>query len=94
MEPWERLAHYPELELLSAFEFLRPELSEEELQIVEDWRNLYARWRDEGIFFERYGQTASRAKYSWEAERKDAETELGRSIPRTHWWFWPPSESD
>ena len=40
LEPWERRADYPELELLSAFEFLRPELSTEELQILKDWREL------------------------------------------------------
>ena len=30
LEPWERMNDWPELELLSAFEFLRPELPEEE----------------------------------------------------------------
>jgi hypothetical protein len=94
LEPWERMNDWPELELLSAFEFLRPELSGKERQILDGWIAKYTKWSEQGIFPQRYDDTVCRAKYSWEAERKDAETELGRSIPKSHWWFWPPSESD
>jgi hypothetical protein len=91
LEPWERMAEDDELVLLSAFEFLRPELPPEQIKILDDWIAKYAVWREQGIFYERYRE-AGGYKFTWEQERKDAEEELGRLIPRSHWWFWPPQE--
>ena len=89
LEPWEREVHWPELELLSAFEFLRLELSLEEIKLLDYWIAKYADWRDQDIFFEGYRKSWG-SKFTWEQERLDAEEELGRLIPRSHWWFWPP----
>jgi hypothetical protein len=89
LEPWERDVHWPEFELLSAFDFLRPELPPEQVKILDKWIAKYAKWRDQGIFFERYRESWG-SKFTWEQERRDAEEELGRLIPRSHWWFWPP----
>lgn len=91
LEPWERMVEDAELEVLSAFEFLRPELPEDQVEILDQWIAKYAEWRDQGIFFQRY-QEAWGYNFSWAQERKDAEEELGRLIPRSHWWFWPPQE--
>jgi len=93
LEPWEREVHWPELELLSAFQFLRPALPPEQTAILDRWIAKYAGWRDQGIFFERYRE-AKGGKFSWEQERLFAEEELGRLIPRSHWWFWPPQEGE
>jgi len=89
LEPWERMNDWPELELLSAFEFLRPELPEKEQAILDSWIAKYAGWRDQGIFFQRYDEAAHCHRYSWKEERKDTEECLGRLIPRSHWWYWP-----
>ena len=91
-EPWERMNDWPELELLSAFEFLRPELSEEDRAILDGWIAKYAAWREQGLFPQRYDDTACRRKYPWKDERKDAEECLGRRIPRSHWWYWTDDE--
>jgi hypothetical protein len=91
LEPWERIVEDAEPELLSAFEFLRPELPPEQVKILDEWIAKYAGWRDEGIFYQRYKE-AQGSKFNWEEERKDAEEELGRLIPRSHWWFWPSQE--
>ena len=88
LEPWERMVHWPELELLSAFEFLRPELSEEELGILDGWIAKYAGWREQGIFFQRYQETKG-SRFTWKKYRERMEEEFGRLIPRSHWWFWP-----
>jgi hypothetical protein len=89
LEPWERDVHWPEFELLSAFEFLRPELPPEQVKILDLWLAKYAEWRGEGIFFKQYRESWG-GSFTWEQERRDAEEELGRLIPRSHWWFWPP----
>lgn len=88
-EPWERMNDWPELELLSAFEFLRPELTEEERGVLDGWIAKYAGWREQGLFPQRYDDTACRAIYTWKDERRYAAECLGRQIPRSHWWFWP-----
>jgi hypothetical protein len=92
LEPWEREVHYPEFELLSAFEFLRPELPPEQTAILDGWIAKYAKWRDEGIFYQRY-QESWGSRFTWEDARKDAEEDLGRLIPRSHWWWWPPEKA-
>ena len=91
LKPWERDVHWPELELLSAFEFLRPELPPEQVKLLDYWIAKYAGWRDDGVFFARYKE-AKGGKFTWEQERLDTEEILGRLIPRTHWWFWPPEK--
>lgn len=88
LEPWERMVHWPELELLSAFEFLRPELTREERVILDGWIAKYAGWRERGLFPQRYDDAGNRRKYPWKDERKDAAECLGRLIPRSHWWYW------
>ena len=92
LPPDERMLHWPELELLSAFEFLRPELTPEEVVLLDGWIAKYAAWREQGIFFQRYNDMRPRFKYSWKDERQDCEKALGRQIPRSHWWFWPNEE--
>ncbi|CAM1378236.1 hypothetical protein [Fretibacterium fastidiosum] len=87
-EPWERMNDWPELELLSAFDFLRPELSEEERGILDGWIEKYAGWREQGIFFQRYRETKG-SRFTWKKYRERMEEEFGRLIPRSHWWFWP-----
>ena len=89
LESWERLNNSPELELLSAFEFLRPELTDEERAILDDWIAKYAGWREQGLFPQRYDDTACRATYTWKDERRYVAECLGRQIPRSHWWYWP-----
>lgn len=91
LQPWERMVEWPELELLSAFEFLRPELPPEQVKILDWWISKYAEWREQGVFYQWYKE-AWGDRFSWEQERKDAEEELGRLIPKSHWWFWPPRE--
>jgi SPP1 gp7 family putative phage head morphogenesis protein len=92
LEPWERMVEDDELTLLSAFEFLSPELPPEQVKLLDGWIAKYAGWRDRGIFFERYRESWGR-NFTWEQERLDAEEELGRLIPRSHWWFWPPEKA-
>ena len=89
LQPWERMVEWPELEMLSAFEFLRPELPPEQVKILNWWLKKYAKWRDQGVFY-RWYKEAQGGNFTWEQERRDAEEELGRLIPRSHWWFWPP----
>ena len=91
LESWEREVHYPEFELLSAFEFLRPELPPEQTVILDGWIAKYAKWRDDGILYPRY-QESWGSRFPWEDARKDAEETLGRLIPHAHWWVWPPEK--
>lgn len=86
-----RDAYYSELEMRSTFEFLRPELSEEQLSTLYRWDEKYRQWRDEGVFFHRY-RDAQGGRFTWQNERAYAEDLLGRTIPKSHWWYWPPDE--
>lgn len=82
---------FPELQIRSALEFLRPELPLTTLQILDKWDVAYKQWISEGIFFERYAK-ANGPYFTWEDARKDAARDLGRSIPTSHWWYWPPKK--
>jgi hypothetical protein len=82
-----------ELEMRSAMEFLRPELSPQQLAILEEWDARYRGWRDEGIFFKRY-RDAQGARFTWCDERGYAEALFGLTIPPSHWWYWPPGEGE
>lgn len=86
-----RDAYYSELEMRSAFEFLRPELSGPQRSDLDRWDAKYRQWRDEGVFFHRY-RDAQGGRFTWKEERADAEKVLGRIIPKNHWWYWPPEE--
>lgn len=83
--------HSQELEMRSALEFLRPELNARQLEILGHWDASYREWRDQDVFFERY-EAAHGARFTWERARESAEKTLGRKIPPSHWWFWPPHE--
>ena len=93
LEPWERMSEAPELELLSAFEFLRPELTEEERGILDGWIAEYAGWREQGIFFQRYMDTRG-GYFTWKWCRERNEERFGRRIPHSHWWFWPDENEE
>ncbi len=88
LEPWERDVHWPELELLSAFEFLRQELPADQRDLLDEWIAKYAGWREQGIFYRNYRE-AWGGKFTWKEERTGIENLLGRIIPRDHWWLWP-----
>ena len=87
-----RAVESDEFEMRSALEFLRPELSPTQLAILEKWDNQYKDWRDEGILYERYQAANRSAKWSWAHQREYAGETLGLTIPKSHWWYWPPSE--
>jgi hypothetical protein len=77
--------------LIGCFSLFPPRLRPtflEQVKILDLWLAKYAEWRGEGIFFKRYRESWS-GSFTWEQERRDAEEELGRLIPRSHWWFWP-----
>lgn len=81
----------PELEVRSALEFIRPELTPAQLESLNVWDQKYLKWREEGVFYRRYREVSG-PKFSWQDERNSGETELGRSIPKSHWWYWPKNE--
>lgn len=89
--PWEAEIEFPELDIRSALEFIRPELTEYQLSILDKIDAQYKEWIAEGIFYDRY-KGASGGRFTWQGEREDLAEELGRSIPKSHWWFWPPEE--
>ena len=78
-----------ELEVRSTLEFIRLELSPTALSILDKWDALYKEWLAKGIFFERYAD-ASGGLFTWQRERERAAEWLNRSIPKSHWWYWPP----
>ena len=88
--PWDYVdVEYPELAVRSALEFIRPELAEPELEILEKWDSLYKQWISEGIFYKRYA-LAMGGRFTWEDERATIAEWLGRNIPHSHFWLWPP----
>jgi len=84
--------HSEEFEMRSALEFLRPELNVLQLGILEKWDALYRKWRDEGVLYTRYEAAEIGSRGMWQEERAYAEKRLGRKIPPSHWWYWPPDE--
>lgn len=83
-----------EFTMRSALEFLRPELNPYQLEILGKWDDLYKEWLDEGIIYERYEAANRGPKWSWQSEREYAAKTLGRTIPKSHWWYWPPGEDE
>lgn len=91
--PWDYSGvEFPEFETRSALEFIRPELTEYQLLVLNEIDSIYKEWITEGIFYERYRE-AWGDRFTWQGERNDIAEELGRSIPKSHWWLWPPEEA-
>lgn len=90
-ESWAVDVHFPELEVRSALEFIRAELTEYQLSILDKIDAQYKKWINERIFYDRYSG-ASGGSFTWQGERDEIAETLGRSIPKSHWWLWPPEE--
>lgn len=82
-----------EFEMRSALEFIRPELTAAQLAILEEWDAYYREKIAEGVFYKRY-EAAQGGRFTWESERDFAAKALGRTIPKSHWWYWPPEGED
>ena len=92
--PWDVvIVCYMELEIRSALEFIRQELTEEQRAILDEWDKTYREWIKQGIFYERYAE-ASGGRFRWKDTREEAKELLGRAIPPSHFWFWPPDEAE
>lgn len=90
--PWDyRDVEFPELELRSALEFVRPELTEKQLAVLAEIDGFYQDWIRMDIFYTRYRE-AQGGRFTWQSERDYVSEQLGRSIPKSHWWLWPPEE--
>ncbi|WP_352426333.1 hypothetical protein, partial [Aminomonas paucivorans] len=85
---WERDMDFDELEIRSALEFLRPELTARQISYLEAWDAMWQEFRTRGVFHQRV-QESYGGRFTWEAYRRETEEELGRPIPKSHWWFWP-----
>lgn len=81
-----------EFEMRSALEFIRPELTPSQLAVLEKWDTYYKEKIAEGVFYSRYERAAIPSHWSWQKERESTEEDLGRKIPESHWWYWPPDE--
>lgn len=86
-----RIVEAPELEMRSALEFIRPELSPSQIKFLDSWDKRFNEAVKKGIFYSLYA-AASGYRFTWEDARKEASEMLGRTIPRSHWWFWPPEK--
>ena len=75
----------------SALEFIRPELSPSQIKFLVLWDKRFNEAVKKGIFYSLYA-AASGYRFTWEDARKEASEMLGRTIPRSHWWFWPPEK--
>lgn len=80
---------FPEFELRSALEFVRPELTDKQLVILSKIDELYQEWISQDKFYKRY-LDAHGDRFTWQSERDYVSEQLGRSIPKSHWWLWPP----
>ncbi len=89
--PWMREMDFDELEIRSALEFLRPELTARQIGYLEAWTAVWQTLREDGTFHRRVKEVLG-GRLSWPAYRKEVEEALGRPIPRSHWWFWPPED--
>lgn len=85
------LVHFPELETRSALEFIRLELTAEQVAVLDDIDTIYKRWIERGVFYKQYSN-AWGGRFTWQGERDDIAEVLGRSIPKSHWWLWPPED--
>ncbi len=83
-----RIVDAPDLVMRSAVEFIRPELTEEQLNLLKVWDGRYSEWRKSGVFYTNY-EKGCLYSCDWEDERETASKHLGRSIPKSHWWYWP-----
>ena len=84
-----RIVDAPELEMRSAVEFIRPELTPVQLDVLKEWDKKFTALRNAGIFYRNY-ELGCLYHCEWKREREDAAKYLGRTIPFTHWWYWPP----
>ncbi len=82
-----------EFEMRSALEFIRPELTHSQLVTLDEWDGYYKEKIAEGVFYERYAAASFGWNGTWESEREFAAKTLGRPIPTSHWWYWPPDEN-
>ena len=89
----QRFVEEPELEMRSAVEFMRPELTIGQLKLLKVWDDRYAAWRAAGVFYRNYA-IGSPCRCDWQREREDAAENLGRVIPFSHWWLWPPEPKE
>lgn len=80
---------FPELELRSALEFICPELTDKQLAVLSKIDELYREWISQDKFYKRY-RDAQGGRFTWQSEREYVSEQLGRTIPRSHWWLWPP----
>ncbi len=95
--PWDYVdVSEPEFEMRSALEFVRSDLTPHQLERLAFWDGKYRMWRDDGILYSRYKDAVAAGgnRHFWRDERAWASEWLGRSIPRDHWWFWPPDGDD
>ena len=86
-----KIVEAPELEMRSALEFIRPELSQSQVELLDSWDKRFNEAVKKGTFYDLYA-AASGYRFTWEDARKEASAMLGRTIPRSHWWFWPPAK--
>ena len=80
-----------EFEMRSALEFIRLELTSSQLDILGKWDAYYKEKIAEGVFYDRY-KAAHGGRFTWKRARESAEKTLGKPIPKSHWWYWPPEE--
>lgn len=87
-----KMVLFSESELRSALEFIRPELTDKQLAILSKIDELYLDWISQGKFYKRYLDAQGR-RFTWQSELEYVSELLGRSIPKSHWWLWPPKEA-
>lgn len=91
--PWDyRSVHFPELETRSALEFIRPMLTPRQLTVLDEIDVRYQEWIEQGVFYKRY-RDAWGGRFTWAGYREELQQRFGRSMPRSHWWLWPPEEA-
>lgn len=89
--PDETFLAFDDFPTRSALEFLRPQLSAPQTVLLNGWTAFWQEYRDKGLFYKRVRGAFGR-RFTWPSFRAEGEEELGRKIPRSHWWYWPPGE--